>query len=408
LGSSEREIKHQRVRDYLQEHRLDGVVLSRRCNFSWYTSGAHNHVALACEVGNSLLLVGPDRAWVITNNIEAERLAGEELAESGLEVVRFEYSDPSDRQRVFRNLLAGRRVAADAPVEGIDAPLLGRAFDRLRWSLTDEEIQRYRRLCDDVVGSLETVARKAQPGQTENELAGCVASELWRRGCTPWLLLVGGDDRVGRFRHPLPTDRPIRSYLMLVTCAERDGLIAACSRLAAFGGVSAELAEKHRAVVTVDAALISATQPGVRLGDIFATAQEARAKPSSRWTARPSPGIRRSPGPSRKIRSFAVRPARNCWPSLPIGPCLMPNGGGSESKGPIFWSSSVWRNAPVVPGGQRGPCVARWPRRQPREPIGPAAGGGRASRPSATSSSQGFSDLVFFLRERLLRLAAFG
>jgi len=214
---------------------------------------------------------------VITNNIEAERLAGEELAESGLEVVRFEYSDPSDRQRVFRNLLAGRRVAADAPVEGIDAPLLGRAFDRLRWSLTDEEIQRYRRLCDDVVGSLETVARKAQPGQTENELAGCVASELWRRGCTPWLLLVGGDDRVGRFRHPLPTDRPIRSYLMLVTCAERDGLIAACSRLAAFGGVSAELAEKHRAVVTVDAALISATQPGVRLGDIFATAQEAYA-----------------------------------------------------------------------------------------------------------------------------------
>jgi len=277
LANSERDIKHQRVRDYLQEHNLDGVLLSRRCNFSWYTCGAHNVVCLACDVGNSLLLVGRDRAWVITNNIEAERLAGEELAESGIEVVSFEYADPSDRKRIFQRLLDGRRLAVDAPVDGVNARLLGRGFDRLRWSLTDGEIERYRRLCDDVVVSLESVARAAEPGQTENGLAGLAAWELWRRGCTPWLLLVGADDRVVRFRHPLPTDRRVEGYFMLITCAERDGLIAACSRLAAFGSLPEGLAEKHRAVATVAAALISATRPGASLGDIFAIAQESYA-----------------------------------------------------------------------------------------------------------------------------------
>ncbi len=277
MANSERDIKHRRVRDYLQEHNLEGLVLSRRCNFSWYTCGAHNYVGLACDVGNSLLLVGRDRAWVIANNIEAERLAGEELAESGIEVVSFGYADPSDRRRIFQRLLGGRRLAVDAPVDGIEAPLLGLGFDRLRWSLTDGEIERYRRLCDDVVVSLECVARAAEPGQTENELAGLVSSALWRRGCTPWLLLVGADDRVARFRHPLPTDKPVERYFMLVTCAERDGLIAACSRLAALGAIPQELAEKHRAVVTVDAALISATRPGASLGEIFTAAQEAYA-----------------------------------------------------------------------------------------------------------------------------------
>ena len=35
---------------------------------------------------------------------------------------------------------------------------------------------------------------------------------------TPTLLLVGADDRILRFRHPIPTSRPIEAYVMLVVC----------------------------------------------------------------------------------------------------------------------------------------------------------------------------------------------
>ena len=91
----------------------------------------------------------------------------------------------------------------------------------------------------------------------------------------PWVLLVAADERIEKHRHPLPTGKTVERRLMLVTCAERDGLISACTRLASFGPIGQELADKHRAVARVDAALITTTRPGRTLGQQFAEAQEA-------------------------------------------------------------------------------------------------------------------------------------
>jgi antitoxin VapB len=118
---------------------------------------------------------------------------------------------------------------------------------------------------------------RAEVGQTEDDLAALAAHELRQRGLVPWVLLVAADERIRRHRHPLPAGRHVERYFMLVTCAERGGLIAACSRLAHFGKVPADLAARHRAVCTVDAALIAATRPGAGFGTIFAEAQAAYA-----------------------------------------------------------------------------------------------------------------------------------
>ena len=40
--TDERSIKHDRLAGWLARRRLRGVVLTRRCNFSWYTGGAPN------------------------------------------------------------------------------------------------------------------------------------------------------------------------------------------------------------------------------------------------------------------------------------------------------------------------------------------------------------------------------
>lgn len=271
----EREIKHERVRAYLSDHGLDGVLLSRRCNFSWYTCGAHNYVAGACDAGNSWLFVDADGAVVLTSNIEAPRLGGEELAGAPIEVREFAWADASDRLAAFERLLGAGRVAADAPPPRHELPPLEEDFAPLRWPLTDSEIARYRALTTDVNGAVETAARAARPGQTEHQLAGRLAAELRTRGCEPWVLLVAADERVECFRHPLATDTPAERYFMLVTCAERGGLIAASTRLASFVDVPGALADRHRAVATVDAALIGATRPGAKLGELFDVARRA-------------------------------------------------------------------------------------------------------------------------------------
>jgi len=269
-------VKHQRVAEYLRAHGLGAAVLSRRCNFSWYTAGAHNHVAAACDVGNSWLCVTAHRAVAVTSNIEAPRLREEELAGTDIDVLEFPHEQPARAGRIIRSVIGGA-AAADAEVPGLDMPALEADFDRLRWVLTDAEIRRYRVAAAETARAVEAVARSAQPGQTESELAGLLSAELLRRDCTPWVLLVAADERVARFRHPLPTRRPADRYVMLATCAERGGLIAACTRLACFGALPEDLARKHRAVATVDAAMIAATRPGATLGDIFAEAQRTYA-----------------------------------------------------------------------------------------------------------------------------------
>jgi len=274
---AERAHKHERVVELLARHGLDAALLTRRCNFSWYTGGARNYVGTADAVGNSTLLVTRQGAAVLTTNIEATRLAAEELPQRGIETVAYSYADAGERLAAFRQAIGERRAAADAPVPGVDAAALPPEFDRLRWVLTGAEVQRYRAVCRDVVAAVEAAARRAEPGWTEDELAGLAAYELRRRGCLPWVLLVAADERMQRHRHPLPTGNRIERYFMLATCAERGGLIAACSRLAHFGKAPADLEARHRAVCTVDAALISATRPGALLGDIFAEAQAAYA-----------------------------------------------------------------------------------------------------------------------------------
>ncbi len=276
--NQERQIKHQRVIDYLDAHALDAVLLARRGTFSWYTGGAHNHVNTATDVGNSYLLVDRTDARVLTTNIEAARLRTEELAGRDIEVIEYPWHDAQERRKAFASAIGPRRTAADAALPFLDLPVLGADFDRLRWTLTDSEIVRYRALCTETVHCVESAAREAEPGVTENELAGRLADRLRAVGALPWVLLVAADGRIERYRHPLPTDAEAHRYFMLVTCAERDGLICAATRLASFVDVPEDLARRHCAVATVDAALILGTVPGATLGELFALAQRAYAE----------------------------------------------------------------------------------------------------------------------------------
>jgi Xaa-Pro dipeptidase len=110
---------------------------------------------------------------------------------------------------------------------------------------------------------------------TEIEIAGRIAAEAMREGVTPTLLLVGSDERIFRYRHPIPTSRSVDSYAMLVLCGRRWGLVASATRLVHSGRLSEELKSKQDACVFVDATFNVSTAVGEPVSRVFAQAVKA-------------------------------------------------------------------------------------------------------------------------------------
>jgi Xaa-Pro aminopeptidase len=77
------------------------------------------------------------------------------------------------------------------------------------------------------------------------------------------------------YRHPLPTEKRIERYVMLVLCLRRKGLIAASTRLVHFGAMPDDLERRARAVATVDARMIAGTRAGRTLQEQWQLAAEA-------------------------------------------------------------------------------------------------------------------------------------
>jgi Xaa-Pro dipeptidase len=272
--------KRQRVLDHMRSAGLEAVVLSRRCNFAWYTAGGLNHVGTAADVGAASVVIMPDRDLVVTTAIEAPRVSSEEVAELGIETRAFAWYDGKDAARAFADVLGRKRAACDVRVPGLpeSAAVLGGDFNSLRWSLTPEEIARYRTLAREVAEVLESCCRSARPNMTEFELAARIAAGSLEREIRTPVLLIAADERVQRYRHPIPTGKRFAEYGMGVVGGERGGLIVSATRLFSFGALNEDLRRRHKAVCQVDAAMISATRPGKTLGSVLEIAKRTYAE----------------------------------------------------------------------------------------------------------------------------------
>jgi Xaa-Pro aminopeptidase len=275
------ETKLKRLGEYVDRKRLDGVFLNHRAGFAWITGGKDNHIAGSSPSGVAGILATRDSRICFTNTIEGPRFSEEELAGTGIEVVTYPWHDPKAGQKKLKELIAGRKIAAD-PTDGGDCNRFGAGlvplpddFTQLRWSLTAEEIQRYREGGRRTSAAIEAACRKIAVNMTEHEIAGVLDAEVHSRGMIPVVTLVAADDRVARFRHPIPTENRVSRYCMLVTCASFGGLISNITRFVSFVPLSAEIKKKQQAVCNVDAAVNLSTRPGKTLGDMFNTLQKA-------------------------------------------------------------------------------------------------------------------------------------
>jgi Xaa-Pro aminopeptidase len=216
--------------------------------FAWATAGASNVVLLTTETGIAELLITAQDAWVLTDEIEAQRLIDEELP-SIFKIQIQPWAVPAARETAVQELLDGATVLSDRPrhtEKSLPAALLA-----CKRNMSASEITRYRQVGRLTSAAMCEVLRAARPEWSEYQLAGAGAEALWARGLHPALTLAAGEQRLPIYRHPTASSAKLGSRAMLVFCARGFWLTL------------------QQQVGEIEAQALEACRPGVRLNEIY-------------------------------------------------------------------------------------------------------------------------------------------
>lgn len=268
--SAETEKKLDIMRECLRQSGAALLRLRGTDWFAWATAGGSNTVLLAAETGVAEIAVTATHAYVLTDEIEAQRLQDEEVP-TGYEWQVSPWADPAVRTRFAAELAAGGAVLSDRPAAG-EQPLPA-DFIRQRYCLMESEIGRYREIGLLAAQAMTEVMGAARPGWTEHELAGAGAEALWARGLHPTLTLVANERRLPIYRHATPTRERLGKRAMLVFCARGYGLYANLTRFVHFAGAAPQPASQ--ALLEIEAAGLDACLPGTPLSAVYATLDQA-------------------------------------------------------------------------------------------------------------------------------------
>ncbi|MBC7659272.1 MAG: M24 family metallopeptidase [Chitinophagaceae bacterium] len=260
----------------LRDNNLSGVRLRGVDWFAWATAGGSNVVLLTSDSGIAEVLITADEAFVLTDNIEAERLAIEELPAEGYRVWQGPWHDPDRREFFVKELTHAGLIASDRP-SGKELPL-PRELMTLKRCLEPEEIERYRALGREAAEAMTETLEAARQGWTGYELAAYGASALWKRGIHPALTLVGDERRLPVYRHATASADLIGDRAMLVFCARRHGLFANLTRFVMFREPTAREVRMKHDLAAIEAEIFAASRPGVTLSHMFDVMKTSYAK----------------------------------------------------------------------------------------------------------------------------------
>lgn len=275
---NELEIKTERLVQMLNAENLGGVLLNSQHNFAWLTGGGNNGVDLSQANGvGSLLIRNDGKRFLLANHIEMPRLLAEEVSFKDFEQVDFSWQtdkeNPSYILKVAGRII-GHKLATDVFMQSYMGVCEG-LIAKCRYQLTAGEIERFKKLGKDAGEIIGEIYNKIEVGQTEIEIANIVKFELGKRNISSVVTLVAADERIAKFRHPIPTENVWQKTLMIVTCAKRDGLIASLSRIFSVGDISDDLRNRTDAVAKVHAQMMHATRPEAIAKDIFEITKNA-------------------------------------------------------------------------------------------------------------------------------------
>ena len=144
--------KVKKVKEFMTSQGLDAIYLARQDNFSWLTGGRSSLVSTSSELGTAAIVLTQEKSYLLTDRIEEPRMRYEELV--GLE---FEYqiSEWFTKDSLLPQLTKKAIWGADTPMKR--AKDIAGELARLRFSLTDQEIERYKWL-GRATGDIQTAS----------------------------------------------------------------------------------------------------------------------------------------------------------------------------------------------------------------------------------------------------------
>lgn len=245
---------------------LAGVRLRGVDWFAWSTGGSRNHVLLSAEEGVAEAVIMREHAFILTDAIEAPRFRDEEVP-PGFTLREHPWLAPEERDAWVRELTAEGLVASDHPRHKEE--VLPPNLILEKWRLGADERERYHLVGRHAAEAMSAALMAARPDWTEEELAAAGAKALWSKGLLPDLILVAGEARFARYRHPLPTGARLGSRAMMVFCARRHGLYANLTRIVSFREPSREEKRALDVVAAVEEAAFKGSRPGTMLSQVF-------------------------------------------------------------------------------------------------------------------------------------------
>ncbi|MBW4605754.1 MAG: M24 family metallopeptidase [Hassallia sp. WJT32-NPBG1] len=261
------------IRQTLAETEAQGLRLRGTDWFAWATAGASNTVLLTAETGVAEVLVTAQDAWILTDEIEAQRLKDEELP-ANFQLHVNPWADAAARESFVRDATGGGKILTDVFDNAkrdrpqIEKPLPP-SLQHHKRVMMPSELERYRQVGQKASVAMTEVLKAAKPTWTEYQLAGAGAEALWASGLHPALTLVAGERRLPLYRHATATGEQIGRQAMMVFCARRYGLYANLTRFVCFSANADEHADLHRHVREIEAQALNMCKPGTTLDEVY-------------------------------------------------------------------------------------------------------------------------------------------
>jgi Xaa-Pro aminopeptidase len=261
-----------------------GVVLTAPGSVAWATGAVAPPVDRTAQSDLVWVVATHTGATLVTTEVEAGRVSEEyQPRRHGFtDLVTVPWYAPEAFVRAAQDIAgadAGRLAADGHPAFRVDAT---EELIDLRLTLSPAEQEDLRELGADAAAALQESLVSWRPGERDLDIQGRVAELLESRGADAPVLIVGGDDRVRRFRHPMAVGAPVRELAMAVVVARRGGLHAAATRFASAGPPPAEFTGLRARVLRIEHDTLAACVPPNRYGDVLTVLDQAYAREGAR------------------------------------------------------------------------------------------------------------------------------
>lgn len=258
--------RRQILRNWMASRGFDAVLISRRDHFAWLTAGGDSRVLNNTEFGFGHLLITPEKHYLLGHTMDALRLFEEQAPGQGYELIQVRWYEGDPRQKAME--LASGRVASDSGWPGTEE--VSEQIGWLHFPLSALDISRLRWLGRQAEIVIKEVANVVCPGMTEQEIASQFRAHFALLSIDLDVLIIGSDERIFNYRHPLPTQKPVERYVLLHPSATRWGLHANITRSLHFGAPTEEIARVYSAVADLEGQLLASLRPGLKFADILA------------------------------------------------------------------------------------------------------------------------------------------